>query len=126
MSISPITRGFIAGVLLASLTGCGYLFGDQGVFRDNSQDYKKASEMAVISVPEGKETDTLQEIYPVPPTSSTVVQAGAFEVPRPAPVVKTKPFAFKNWVTTHGRWSPKRRDRCGRRFAAFSPALASR
>ncbi len=87
MSISPITHGFIAGVLLASLTGCGYLFGDQGVFRDNSQDYKKAPEMAVISVPEGKETDTLQEIYPVPPTSSTVVQAGAFEVPRPTPLV---------------------------------------
>ena len=60
-------------LLLLAVVTCSVT---RGVFRDNSQDYKKAPEMAVISVPEGKETDTLQEIYPVPPTSSTVVQAG--------------------------------------------------
>ncbi len=87
MSISHITRGFIASALLVSVTGCGYLFGDQGVFRDNSQDYKKAPELAVISVPEGKGSDSLQEIYPVPPINSTVVQMGEFEVPRPTPLV---------------------------------------
>lgn len=87
MSIPPITRGIIASTLLVSLSGCGYLFGDQGLFPDNSQDYKKAPEMPVIAVPEDKGTDSLQEIYPVPPISSTVVQAGEFEVPRPTPLV---------------------------------------
>ena len=87
MNTLPITRGIITSALLASLTGCGYLFGDQGMFRDNSQDYKKAPEMPVIAVPEDKGTDSLQEIYPVPPISSSVVQAGEFEVPRPTPLV---------------------------------------
>ena len=87
MSNPPITRFFISGALLACLSGCGYLFGDQGVFRDASQDYKKAPELPVISVPAEKGTESLQEIYPVPPVESSVVQAGEFEVPRPTPLL---------------------------------------
>ena len=31
------------------LSGCGYIFGDDGVFRDNSEDYKRAPETKVIT-----------------------------------------------------------------------------
>lgn len=70
-----------------AVTGCGYLFGDQGVFRDASEDYKRAPDMPVIQVPEGKSTEALQEIYPVPPVTGGVVSSAEFEVPRPAPLV---------------------------------------
>ncbi len=73
--------------LLAQLTGCGYLFGDRGVFRDKSEDYKSAPELPVIALPEGSSDTALQEIYPVPATESTLVVAGEFEVPRPTPLV---------------------------------------
>ena len=33
--------------LLLVCTGCGYLFGDKGKFRDTSEDYKKAPELPV-------------------------------------------------------------------------------
>ncbi len=80
-------RWALIALMLASTTGCGYLFGDQGVFRDASEDYKRAPDMPVIAVPEGKSTDALQEIYPVPATTGGVVSSAEFEVPRPTPLV---------------------------------------
>ena len=45
----------LVGALVLGLSGCGYLFGDKGVFRDTSEDYKKAPEVPPIHVPEGKD-----------------------------------------------------------------------
>lgn len=77
----------LLSVLLVLCTGCGYLFGDKGVFRDRSEDYKKAPEMPVIEVPAGKDSTALQEIYPIPPISEDLLVPGEFEVPRPTPLV---------------------------------------
>ena len=85
--VRTLTRIASIGGLALSVSACGYLFGDQGVFRDPSEDYKKAPEMAVIAVPDGKSTEALQEIDPVPPIQDSVLQSGEFEVPRPAPLV---------------------------------------
>jgi outer membrane protein assembly factor BamC len=74
-------------MLLLVCTGCGYLFGDKGMFRDKSEDYKKAPEMPVVRVPEGKDRDALREIYVIPAVNDSLVLAGEFEVPRPAPLV---------------------------------------
>lgn len=86
-----ITTGFtriaLVSALLLATTGCGYLFGDQGVFRDTSEDYKKAPELPVIDVPEGKDSDSLREIYAIPVVNEELVLEGEFEVPRPAPLV---------------------------------------
>jgi outer membrane protein assembly factor BamC len=85
--ITRIIRTVTAASLLAALGGCGYLFGDQGVFRDTSEDYKKAPELPAIAVPEGKNTETLQEAYPIPEVQDSMLMAGEFEVPRPTPLV---------------------------------------
>ncbi len=69
------------------LGGCGYLFGDKGVFRDTSEDYKRAPEVPVIAVPEDKNSESLQEIYPIPEVEPSATLANEFEVPRPAPLV---------------------------------------
>ena len=74
-------------LILAACSGCGYLFGDQGVFRDNSEDYKKAPEVPVVAVPDGKDSSALSEIYVIPQVDNKLVLAGEFEVPRPAPLV---------------------------------------
>ena len=77
----------IAGFTVTAVTGCGYLFGDNGVFRDKSEDYKQAPELQEITVPEGMDKDALQEIYASPEVRENVVSAGEFEVPRPTPLV---------------------------------------
>ena len=73
--------------LLAIGTGCGYLFGDDGIFRDPSDDYKRAPELPVVAVPEDADSKELRDLYAVPPVKESLVMAGEFEVPRPAPLV---------------------------------------
>lgn len=80
-------RGVSLALALITLSGCGYLFGDKGVFRDPSEDYKRSPETPVIEVPEGKNADFSQEIYAIPPVADELVLAGEFEVPRPTPLV---------------------------------------
>ncbi|MFT5711401.1 MAG: outer membrane protein assembly factor BamC [Halioglobus sp.] len=80
-------RGVSLALALMTLSGCGYLFGDKGVFRDSSEDYKRAPETAIIKVPEGKNSEFSQEIYAIPPVEDELVLAGEFEVPRPTPLV---------------------------------------
>ncbi len=77
----------LLAVVVLINSGCGYLFGDQGLFRDKSQDYKRAPEMPVLQVPQGKGRQALQEMYPIPPIRDELVLAGDFEVPRPTPLI---------------------------------------
>ncbi len=81
---------FVQAVVLVALypalSGCGYLFGDDGVFRDTSEDYKRAPELPVVVVPEGGNSKELQDLYAVPEVEQSLVMAGEFEVPRPQPL----------------------------------------
>ncbi|MFV0276148.1 MAG: outer membrane protein assembly factor BamC [Parahaliea sp.] len=79
-------RAGLCSVLLSS-AGCGYLFGDDGWFRDKSEDYQYAREAAVIALPAGRQSQGMEEIYPIPQTSEELVMSGGFEVPRPTPLV---------------------------------------
>jgi outer membrane protein assembly factor BamC len=79
-------RALASGFLVASLAGCGYIFGDEGFFRDRSQAYREAVELDVIEVPPGKDSAALQELYAIPPVRNDLLLAGDFEVPRPAPL----------------------------------------
>ena len=72
---------------LALCSGCGYLFGDEGVFRDKSQDYKKAREVPALRVPDTMDSTSLGEMYPIPPITDNLMLEGKFEVPRPSPLV---------------------------------------
>ena len=69
------------------LSGCGWLLGDEGLFPDRSQDYKKAPEYAPMAVPEEADARELQEIYVIPEVRDSFVLEGDFEVPRPTPLV---------------------------------------
>jgi outer membrane protein assembly factor BamC len=88
MDLSIKTMKLALPFLLVSIcTGCGFLFGDKGLFPDKSQDYKKAREVAAITVPEGEDSSSIGEIYPVPPITDTILLAGEFAVPRPTPLL---------------------------------------
>ncbi|MCB1699873.1 MAG: outer membrane protein assembly factor BamC [Pseudomonadales bacterium] len=73
--------------LLTLCTGCGYLFGDDGIFRDKSQDYKKARVVPPLRLPDGDDSSRLGEMYPIPPVTDDILLAGKFEVPQPSPLV---------------------------------------
>ena len=72
---------------LGLLTGCGWLLGDEGMFPDRTQDYKRAPETSPMDMPNGTEPRQLQEIYAIPSVQDDFVLEGDFEVPRPTPLV---------------------------------------
>ncbi len=76
-------RILMLGVLAAALSGCGWLFGDEGYFRDREDDYRAARVTPPMQVPEGLDNDALQDLYVIPPQDTAGMLVGDFEVPRP-------------------------------------------
>ena len=79
-------KAILVGGLLLSTTGCGAILGDQGVFRDSSQDYKKAVETPSVILPAGTESVSLRDIYVIPEIDDKFLSQGDFEVPKPVPL----------------------------------------
>ena len=52
--------------VLSLLSGCGFLFGDNGVFRNHSNDYLKTGSIKEIELPEGMTSTNLAPIYSIP------------------------------------------------------------
>lgn len=75
--------------LCLSQVGCGWFFGDKGVFRNRSSDYLKADNIPPLVLPAGKSSEAMGDIYPIPPVSATDFGYDSSvdnEVPRPMPL----------------------------------------
>ena len=91
------------------LSGCGML-DDDGYLRDRQNDYQLASEMPVLVVPEGADSDALGELYVVAeiPDTSLLLEE-TVGAPRPQPLsgnlldeeVKIQSLGGKRWVLTN-------------------------
>lgn len=78
-------RILVIASALTLLSGCNYLSGDNGMFRDRGSDYRDALVMPPMVIPEGLDSYTLDQLYVVPetPPANPVV----FErVPLPKPI----------------------------------------
>ena len=82
MKTSPLLA-----LLCGAVSGCSYLFGNDGLFPSKADDYKNSPELPVMKVPRGKDAGRMQEAFPIPNIEEDVVLAGEFEVPRPTPLV---------------------------------------
>lgn len=80
-----ILRPALLFTVLLALTGCSYLFGDKGQFRERALDYKEAESVAPLEVPKGMSSAPIKQRYPIP----AIGQADFYEpeesdsVPRP-------------------------------------------
>lgn len=52
-------------ILVVSLTGCSYIYGDQGVIRNRSTIYTKAKSIPPLKIPPGLSSSTMEDHYPV-------------------------------------------------------------
>ncbi len=71
---------------VALLSGCSWLFGDDGLFPDNTERYQNAVELQEIRVPAGVGSPALSQIYPIPTVQAVAKLESEFDVPRPAPL----------------------------------------
>ena len=96
--------------LMVFLSGCGWFFGDEGMFRDRGDDYRKASLEPPLSIPLEKDDVAIDDRYAVPPTNEQIELQGEFVVPRPMPMdevmqadaVRLNRLSEQQWILANG------------------------
>jgi outer membrane protein assembly factor BamC len=71
-------------LLSTSLSGCGWLFGDDGIFRDRGNDYRRARLEPVMQVPEGMSRAAIENEFDIPEIKNSEELSPEFITPRPA------------------------------------------
>lgn len=75
--------GALSVVLLGSLGGCGYIYGEDGFFRDRGSDYQAAQIQPRMTVPDGVESKPVGDLLPVPGQVAGSEEYSKFNMPRP-------------------------------------------
>ncbi len=74
-------------LVISSTSGCGWLWGDEGYFRDRGNDYLEAQQTAPMQLPPDVKTDKrLDPLLPIPRNVAEDNARADFEVPRPLPL----------------------------------------
>ena len=75
-------------LIISSTSGCGWLWGENGYFRDRGNDYLEATQAAPMQLPSGVQTN--KRLDPLLPIPRNVANESAikseFQVPRPLPL----------------------------------------
>ncbi|HDZ56288.1 MAG TPA: outer membrane protein assembly factor BamC [Pseudomonas xinjiangensis] len=83
--MKPVLGALTIALLGSSLSGCGYIFGDAGYFRDRGSDYQTAAVEPRMTVPPELEHKPLGDMLPVPGVTSPALDE-KFTTPRPQPL----------------------------------------
>ncbi|WP_040262048.1 MULTISPECIES: outer membrane protein assembly factor BamC [Pseudomonas] len=74
-------------VIISSTSGCGWLWGEHGYFRDRGNDYLEARRTEPMNLPEGVSTaKRLDPLLPIPRNVADDTALNDYEVPRPQPL----------------------------------------
>lgn len=103
--MKPVLSALTLGVL-ASLSGCGYIIGDEGYFRDRGSDYQDARVESRMTVPNDLQSKPIGDLLPVPgQISAGPVSEDGFETPRPQPLLASADTsAFSLQQDGNRRW----------------------
>lgn len=92
-------------LVIASTSGCGWLYGEDGYFRDRGSDYLEARQTAPMQLPANVEAKRLDPLLPVPQQVANSTVEGEFEVPRPqALAVQGDASEFSLQKSGESRW----------------------
>lgn len=74
-------------LIISSTSGCGWLWGEDGYFRDRGSDYLQARPTAPMQLPpDASNVKRLDPLLPIPRNVADDSATGEFEVPRPQPM----------------------------------------
>ncbi len=74
-------------LIISTTSGCGWLWGDDGYFRDRGSDYLSAHQTAPMQVAVDGEIRPLDPLLPIPQQVADSRVSGKYEVPRPQRLV---------------------------------------
>ena len=70
-------------LIITSTSGCGWIWGENGYFRDRGSDYLAARQTAPMQLPADVQAKRLDPLLPVPQQIRDSDAKGEYEVPRP-------------------------------------------
>jgi len=96
--------------IVPNLAACSWLFGDQGTFRDRSDDYRRAAVEKKLALPAGVKADAIYDSYAIPPISDNTSLTKSFEIPGPEPLsedvgrenVRINKLGEERWILVNG------------------------
>jgi len=96
--------------IVPNLAACSWLFGDQGTFRDRSDDYRKAAVEKKLELPPGIDADAIYDSYAIPPIGDNTTLSKSFEIPGPEPLsedvgrenVRINKLGEERWILVNG------------------------
>lgn len=93
-------------LIISSTSGCGWLWGEDGYFRDRGGDYLNARQTAPMQLPANVESKPLDPLLPVPQqVANSTVAESEYEVPRPQPLaVRADASEFSLQKSGDSRW----------------------
>lgn len=91
--------------LIFTMTGCGWLTGEDGLIRDSREDYRQAQIAEPLDLPAEMDTDAIRELYYIPGAGQTLVfQGNEFKVPRPDMQAVSGPKELKAYKSGNEHW----------------------
>ncbi len=92
-------------LIISSASGCGWIYGEDGYFRDRGGDYLEARQTAPMQLPANVEAKPLDPLLPVPQHIATTTAVDEYEVPRPQPLsVRADASEFSLQKSGDSRW----------------------
>lgn len=70
-------------LIISATSGCGWLWGEDGYFRDRGSDYLSARQVPPMQVPVEGDIRPLEPLLPIPRQVADSTASGEYEVPRP-------------------------------------------
>jgi outer membrane protein assembly factor BamC len=70
-------------LIISSTSGCGWIWGKEGYFRDRGSDYLEARQTAPMQLPSDVQSKRLDPLLPVPANVADAKPADEYDVPRP-------------------------------------------
>ncbi|MGA6098836.1 outer membrane protein assembly factor BamC [Stutzerimonas marianensis] len=92
-------------LIISATSGCGWLWGDDGYFRDRGSDYLQAQQVPPMQVPAGANLRPIEPLLPIPQQVADSRASGDYEVPRPQRLVAAETASdFSLQTSEDGRW----------------------
>ncbi len=92
-------------LMISATSGCGWLWGEDGYFRDRGSDYLDARQVPPMQVSADQQLRPIEPLLPIPHQVADGRSSGKFEVPRPQPlqgVMQASDFSVQS--AESGRW----------------------
>ncbi|MGH8435839.1 MAG: outer membrane protein assembly factor BamC [Pseudomonas sp.] len=97
-------------VIISSTSGCGWIWGEDGYFRDRGSDYLVERQTAPMQIPTDVDAKRLDPLLPVPRNVADSTAEGEFDVPRPQALpIQADSSEFSLQKSGEARWVLARR-----------------